>query len=284
MVARSDTTGIRAVDTTGADPCFAVSVLWSISAALRRHRRWPRRPSCDHRVRRLQPRCRCRFSLCQHRNDRAPDLRTRLVRLGERSLTRHALRPDYRRDLVGCTARFTLVRRAARRHFGLLPGLSAPNVPSLDWRSPLDNCSASPRLTREGSSHSAAVSIERAFLRERSAQPPGSRVIGLRFSARLAADTLCYGPACGNVTRRRLADGVRLVCPVALIAAEETADALIQARTLRPPGQVGCVDPPRMSPVQVVVRKPVMVDPARRRLTPRHMATIVSSPRLCRSR
>jgi hypothetical protein len=192
MVARSDTTGIRAVDTTGADPCFAVSVLWSISAALRRHRRWPRRPSCDHRLRRLQPRCRCRFSLCQHRNDRAPDLRTRLVRLGERSLTRHALRPDYRRDLVGCTTRFTLVRRAARRHFGLLPGLSAPNVPSLDWRSPLDNCSASPRLTREGSSNSAAVSIERAFLRARSAQPPGSRVIGLRFAARLAADTLCY--------------------------------------------------------------------------------------------
>jgi len=32
-------------------------------------------------------------------------------------------------------------------------------------------------------------------------QPPGSRLIGLRFAARLAADTLCFGPACGNVTR-----------------------------------------------------------------------------------
>ena len=187
------------MDTTGAGPCFAVSVLWSISAALRRHRRWPRRPSCDHRLRRLQPRCRCRFSLCQRRNDRAPDLRTRLVRLGKRSLTRHALRPDYRRDLVGRTARSTLVRRAARRHFGLLPDLSAPNVPSLDWRSPLDNDYASPGLTREGSSHSAAVSIERAFGAQ--GQPPGSRVIGLRFAARLAADTLWHGPVCGNVTR-----------------------------------------------------------------------------------
>ena len=193
-----DTTGIRAVDTTGADPCFAVSVLWSISAAVRRHRRWPRRPSCDHRLRRLQPRCRCRFSLCQPRNDWAPDLRTRLVRLGKRSLTRHALRPDYRRDLVGRTARSTLVRRAARRHFGLLPDLSAPNVPSLDWRSPLDNGYASPRPTREGSSHTAAVSIERAFGAQGHRSPPRSRVIGLRFAARLAADTLCHGPVFRN--------------------------------------------------------------------------------------
>jgi hypothetical protein len=33
-----------------------------------------------------------------------------------------------------------------------------------------------------------------------------------------------------------------------------------------------------MPPVQVVVRKPVTVDPARRRLIPRHTATIVSGP------